>query len=162
MNYEEQTNILHNERPNLIKYLKKIGCSYQNAEDIIQSLHLKILEKKYNINDRNYFYNADKHRYFDLVKKRKHEKLTSNNFVFESIEAEKKHNLFDNEDVILLNAISSLSNKTKVAVKMFYWHDKSRKEIAEYLGVSENRARNIIQKGKDKIKKILKEKKINE
>jgi len=161
MNHEEQTIILHNERPSLIKYLRRLGCSYQNAEDIIQNLHIKILEKRYNVNDKNYFYNAVKHRYYDLVKKRKYEKLTNNYFIFEEgIVAEKKEKY--EENTILLNAISSLSNKAKIAVKLYYWHKKTKKEIAEYLGIGESRVNNMIQKSKEKIRKYLVENKIND
>ena len=55
-----------------------------------------------------------------------------------------------------------MSNKAKIAVKLYYWHKKTKKEIAEYLGIGESRVNNMIQKSKEKIRKYLVENKIND
>ena len=54
-------------------------------------------------------------------------------------------------------AFNKLPVKTQIALRMLYWKNKSRKEIAATLGISENGAKNVIQRGKKKIKEYLRE-----
>lgn len=154
MTSEEQSLLLHSERPRIIRFLISLGCSFQNAEDIVQNMHVNLLESKYNINDNGYFYQMAKCRFIDLGKKIERTKKKEQN---KPLVAEENVVYFDEYDG-LNAAIRRLPTKAQMAIKMLYWENKSRNEIAKAIGMTENGAKNVIMRAKEKIKRYLLEK----
>ena len=157
MTKTEQSILLQNEHPKIIKYLMKMGCSYHDAEEIIQLLQEKILGGKFNVNDKNYFYLAAKHKFISFKRKRKSEILISYNSWFEEKILINDRTVDESQQFNIKEAFDKLPVKTQIALRMLYWKNKSRKEIAATLGISENDAKNVIQRGKKKIKEYLRE-----
>lgn len=157
MNPIDKLNI---ERPRLIKYLVGLGCSYHNAEDIIQNIYIRVLGGRCNVKNSYYFYTAAKHGYIDLMEKHRREILIGENSYFSNIiVADNKEWCGETNNV--LNAINTLPKRTRVAITMRYWYDKSRKEIGKELGLTDGGVKNLIQRGKKKIKQILEQEKIS-
>lgn len=144
-----------------LKYLK----DYSLAEDITMQVFEKLLNKLhlYDIlNFKNWIYSVTKNECMMLLRKKV---LT---LPFEDITDKKNGSIVDfyeelhqseNADDIkiqnLKKAIENLSDDQKSCVMMFYFENKSYKDIEESTGYSMKQIKSYIQNGKRNIKKSL-------
>lgn len=154
------------EKMNLIyKYLIKLGCSPENAEDIVQDTFYKALKYIDGIQaDKlsSWLFKVATNKYYDLCRKNnRHAHLSIDEDIFKEslrdsklvedfiLDIEKKEEILK-----VLNAISDI-NKNLLFFK--YQMDLSYREIAELLEISENTVKTYLFRAREQFKKIWRE-----
>ena len=143
------------------KYLIKLGCSQDNAEDIVQDTFYKALKYIDGIQvDKlsSWLFRVAINKYYDLCRKNsRHMHLSIDEEIF-------KESLTDNklvEDFILniekkeeiLKILNSISNIHKNLLFFKYEMGLSYKEIAELLDINENTVKTYLFRAREQFKK---------
>ena len=163
----ELINEMFQKKMNLIyKYLIKLGCSQENAEDIVQDTFYKALKYIDGIQaDKlsSWLFKVAVNKYYDLCRKsNRHIHLSLNEEIF-------KESLSDSrlvEDFILdlerkeeiLKILNSISEVNKNLLLFKYDMGLSYKEIAELLDINENTVKTYLFRARDQFKKVWREK----
>ncbi|WP_252229908.1 RNA polymerase sigma factor [Clostridium sp. ZBS15] len=150
----------------IYKYLVKLGCSKDNAEDIVQDTFytaLKYIDGIQTNKVSSWLFKVAINKYYDLCRKNNRhiylsideevfkERLVENNLVEEFIlDLERKKEI--NE---ILNSISDVHKNL-----LFFKYDMglSYKEIAELLGINENTVKTYLFRAREKFKKLWRDK----
>ena len=142
----------------LYRYLLGITGSQYDAEDLLNDLFVKIIEKKNSLlateNLKAYLYRMAANMAYDRIKKRKRQQamLEDYSFVFESKSGESA----SGEEIVELNsALNSLPDEQKEVVILKNFIEKTFKEIAEVTNVSINTAISRHGYAMKKLKSIL-------
>jgi len=163
----ELINEMFQKKMNLIyKYLIKLGCSQENAEDIVQDTFYKALKYIDGIQaDKlsSWLFKVAVNKYYDLCRKNnRHIHLSLDEDIF-------KESLSDSrlvEDFILdlerkeeiLKILNSISDTNKNLLLFKYDMGLSYKEIAELLDINENTVKTYLFRARDQFKKVWREK----
>ncbi|WP_297421720.1 RNA polymerase sigma factor [Clostridium sp.] len=157
----ELINEMFEKKMNLIyKYLVKLGCSQDNAEDIVQDTFYKALKYIDGIKADKisaWLFKVAINKYYDLCRK-------NNKRIYLNIdEGVFKDNLTDRklvEDFILdlekkdeiLQILNSISDIQKNLLLLKYDMGLSYKEIAEFLGINENTVKTYLFRAREQFK----------
>lgn len=162
MSYE-LINEIFKEKMNLIhKYLIKLGCSKDDADDIVQDTFYKALKYIDGIHADKlsaWLFKVAINKYYDLCRKNKRhfhisideeifkESLSTNNLIDDFIlDVERKKDI--------LNILNSLSEIHKNLLLLKYYMDLSYKEISELLDIKENTVKTYLFRARENFKKI--------
>lgn len=147
--------------------------SKEDVEDIVQSIFLEIWKRELlaQVRDRKKI-NAwlsiiSQNRAIDFVRKRRERLMDEGEMrSFEKLVSVEVDPAEDAEDTerweALQDAIGMLSDREKLTIELFIIYEKSYKEIADFMKVSINTVSTIIHRSKEKIRKFLKEKGLEE
>ncbi|MBD7913243.1 RNA polymerase sigma factor [Clostridium cibarium] len=154
------------EKMNLIyKYLMKLGCSSENAEDIVQDTFYKALKYMDGIDEdklSSWLFKVAINKYYDLCRKNnRHVHLSIDEEIF-------KERLTDSrlvEDFILdlekkeeiLNILNSVNDIYKNLLFFKYDMGLSYKEIGELLDINENTVKTYLFRAREQFKKLWRE-----
>ena len=148
------------------RYLIKLGCSQENAEDIVQDTFYKALKYIDGIQDdklASWLFKVAINKYYDLCRKNSRyihlniddeifkESLTDNRIVEDFIlDLEKKEEILE-----ILNSISDIHKNL-----LFFKYDMglSYKEIAEILDINENTVKTYLFRAREQFKKVWRDK----
>ena len=115
-----------------------------DAEDIVQDVFLRIIDKKPSFNDEshekswlNMFWNKNKCSIDDVQ-----EFAVSDKY---------------NTDTSVFQAVMALGEKYRVVVYMYYYEGYSTPEIADVIGKNETTIRSLLHRARNKLKDMLKE-----
>lgn len=160
-------NEMFQEKMNLIQnYLMKLGCSQENAEDIVQDTFYKALKYIDGIQADKllpWLFKVAVNKYYDLRRKNsRHIHLSIHEDIF-------KENLTDNklvEDLLLdseqkeeiLEVLNSISDIHKNLLILKYDMNLPYKEIAELLGINENTVKTYLFRAREQFKKVWRDK----
>jgi len=163
----ELINEMFQKKMNLIyKYLIKLGCSKDNAEDIVQDTFYKALKYIDGIQaDKvsSWLFKVAINKYYDLCRKNnRHVHLSIDEEIF-------KESLKDSklvEDFILdlerkeevLDILNSISDIHKSLLFFKYDMGLSYKEIAELLEINENTVKTYLFRAREQFKKLWRDK----
>ncbi|MGL4106643.1 RNA polymerase sigma factor [Clostridium sp. LP20] len=159
----ELINEMFEKKKNLIyKYLLKIGCSQDNAEDIVQDTFYKALKYIDGIDANKisaWLFKVAINNYYDMCRKNNRyihlnidedifkESLTDSKFVEDFIlDIERKEEILK-----VLNSISEIHKNL-----LFFKYDMglSYKEISEVLGINEKTVKTYIFRAREQFKKL--------
>ncbi|MDS0524687.1 RNA polymerase sigma factor [Clostridium sp. SHJSY1] len=147
------------------KYLIKLGCSEENAEDIVQDTFYKALKYIDGIQEdklSSWLFKVAINKYYDLCRKNnRHAHISLDEEIFK--ERLKENKLV--EDFILdiekkeeiLKILNSISDINKNLLFFKYEMDLSYKEIAELLEISENTVKTYLFRAREQFKKLWRE-----
>lgn len=155
------------QKMNLIyKYLVKLGCSQDNAEDIVQDTFYKALKYIDGIQADKisaWLFKVAINKYYDLCRKNnKHIHLNIDEEIFKESLTDRKLvedfilNLERKEEILqILNSISDIQKNL-----LFFKYDMglSYKEIAELLGINENTVKTYLFRAREQFKKLWRDK----
>jgi RNA polymerase sigma-70 factor (ECF subfamily) len=166
MTNNELINEMFQKKMNLIhKYLIKLGCTEENAEDIVQDTFYKALKYIDGIQaDKlsSWLFRVATNKYYDLCRKNNRyvhlsldeeifkESLTDNKLVEDFIlDIEKKEEILD-----ILNSISDIHKNL-----LFFKYDMglSYKEIGELLDINEKTVKTYLFRAREQFKKLWRE-----
>ncbi len=133
-------------------YLKNIA----DAEDAVQDVFLKIIEKMPDFNDETHE-KAWVIRTTINICKNKLKLFWNKNVDF--LNDTKELTTFDkyNEDSTVLNAVMMLPQKYRTVIHLYYYEEYSTPEIARLLNKNEVTVRSHLYRARDKLKSVLKE-----
>ncbi|MBK1812699.1 RNA polymerase sigma factor [Clostridium sp. YIM B02505] len=153
--FEQKMRLIH-------KYLIKLGCSQDNAEDIVQDTFYKALKYIDGIQaDKmsSWLFKVAINKYYDLCRKNnRHIHMSIDEDIF-------KETLHDSklvEDFILdleqkeeiLKVLNSISDIHKNLLVFKYEMGLSYKEIAELLDINENTVKTYLSRAREQFKKV--------
>lgn len=162
MSNELINEMFQNEMNLIYKYLIKLGCSPENAEDIVQDTFCKALKYIEGIQaDKlsSWLFKVAVNNYYDLCRKNnRHINLSIDEEIF-------KESLTDSklvEDFILdsekkkeiLEILNSISDIYKNLLLLKYDMGLSYKEIAELLDINENTVKTYLFRAREQFKKV--------
>ena len=133
-------------------YLKNIA----DAEDAVQDVFLKIIEKMPDFNDETHEKAWVIRTTINICKNKL--KLFWNKNV-DSLNDTKELTTSDkyNEDSTVLNAVMMLPQKYRTVIHLYYYEEYSTPEIARLLNKNEVTVRSHLHRARDKLKSVLKE-----
>jgi RNA polymerase sigma-70 factor (ECF subfamily) len=148
------------------RYLIKLGCSQENAEDIVQDTFYKAIKYIDGIQEdklSSWLFRVALNKYYDLCRKNnKHVHLSIDEDIF-------REGLSDSklvEDFILnlerkqeiLNTLNSMSDIQKNLLFFKYDLGLTYREIAELLDINENTVKTYIFRAREQFKKVWRDK----
>jgi len=134
-------------RTNIINYFKSKHYNIEDIEDAIQITLLRIINNPPPKTTKSYVIQAVQWELVKIWKKNK-------SFNFTDVGLEQKNILAKNK-IYPEDLLDGLKPRTRRALYMRYWEDASRKEIANALGIGEHGAKNVLQRGKQKLKELI-------
>jgi RNA polymerase sigma-70 factor (ECF subfamily) len=134
--------------------------SRQDAEDVLQNIFLKLLQREVPIefrkNPRAYLYKAAVNRALDVVRSRKRQNLIHDVEVLETASADESVAVADDEQRRhLLEAISQLKPTAVEILILHYEHNYSDAEIAKILGKSRGTIAVTLYRTRARLKKLM-------
>lgn len=141
------------------RYLRSLGASPQEAEDLTQETFLKVLEKPFEqISDgatRAYLRTVARHL---LVDRRRREGRRTNTQAVENIDQfwqASDHRPPDDMLDLLADCLQGLTDRARLALQLRYQDHKSRQEIAAALEIGEHGAKNLMQRAKQQLRDCI-------
>ncbi len=133
-------------------YLKNM----EDAEDTVQDVFLKIVEKMPEFNDETHEKSWIIRTTINMCKNKL--KLFWNKNVG-SIDDANEIASFDkyNEDSDVLKAVMALPQKYRVVIHLYYYEEYSTPEIAQLINKNQVTVRSLLHRGREKLKSVLKE-----
>lgn len=133
-------------------YFKNIA----DAEDVVQDVFLKIVEKMPEFNDETHEKAWIVRTTVNLCKNKL--KLFWNRNV-DSIDDIKEMSSFDkyNEGSEVLEAVMGLPEKYRMVIHLYYYEEYTTPEIAQLLNKNETTVRSLLHRAREKLKSVLKE-----
>ncbi len=127
-----------------------------DAEDIVQDVFLRIIDKKPSFNDENHEKSWLIRATINMCKNKVNLFWNKNKC---SIEDVQKFAVSDkyNTDTSVFQAVMALGEKYRVVVYMYYYEGYSTPEIAKVIGKSETTIRSLLHRARNKLKDMLKE-----
>ncbi len=136
----------------------KLAFSYMgnksDAEDIVQNVFLKLLHQNYHIHEgqeKSYILSMTANACKDLIRSRKkmsdvnYEDLPDNSTYYDLTDIEND----------LLGAVSSLPEKIRIVIHLFYYEGYSVKEIARMLKISLSAVTMRLTRGREALKNTI-------
>lgn len=123
------------------------GYKKEDVEDALQEVFLKISQKPPQKISETYIQTGVWWQLSNTLKKKHPQNFTDMGIKQEEIYGENRE--------FLKEFLFKLPARTQKAIHMRYWCNYSRKEIAEKLGIGEHGAKNILQRGKKKLKEMI-------
>lgn len=142
-------------------FIVNIVKDYQRAEDIYQDVFMCIFKNKPKIETsfKNYIYIASRNKAISHIQTEKRREYIDNKYLLDLFQDEKidvSKNLEEKESKKeVLKVIDKLEDKYKNAVYLTKIEGFSYSEVANILGTSESNIKNLVHRGKIKMKKII-------
>ena len=127
-----------------------------DAEDIVQDVFLRIIDKKPSFNDENHEKSWLIRATINMCKNKVNMFWNKNKC---SIDDVQEFAVIDkyNTDTSVFQAVMALGEKYRVVVYMYYYEGYSTPEIANVIGKSETTIRSLLHRARNKLKDMLKE-----
>lgn len=150
--YKEKSDIIY-------KYLLKIGCSNEDAKDIVQHAFFKAIENMIHLNERNvsaWLFKVSINKYYDLCRKQKRypSVVTDENIMIHLIEEDgediliKKENKQEVEEIL-----DELSPIHKNLMLLKYDVELSYSQIASMLDMKEETVKTYLYRARNDFKR---------
>lgn len=154
--------IIENFQLGIWRYLRALGCDASTADDLCQDTFLEILKRPFTVCEDKataaYLRRVAFHKFIS------HHRHYDRWVVMENIEKFEKcwikyvQDDTGNEMIkVLTECLSLLPNRAQLALKMLYHDRATRNEIAAALEITPDGAKNVLQRAKTKLKKMIEE-----
>lgn len=127
-----------------------------DAEDALQELFLRIMDKKPEFNDAKHEKLWIVRTAINICKNKINLFWNKNKCSIDDIAEIKSYDKY-NTDSDVLKAVMSLPEKYRIVVYMFYYEEYTTPEISEILHKSDTTVRSLLHRARNKLKSILKE-----
>lgn len=127
-----------------------------DAEDIVQDVFLRIIDKKPSFNDENHEKSWLIRATINMCKNKVNLFWNKNKCSIDDVQEFAVSDKY-NTDTSVFQAVMALGEKYRVVVYMYYYEGYSTPEIAEVIGKSETTIRSLLHRARNKLKDMLKE-----
>lgn len=141
----------------LYNYLRKILRNQEDAEDILQETLLAIYRKFDTIKPQaveSYLYRTAYHKALNHIKKRNTDSKYRSSIIDPELIVEKNVEVVDlgDKNLEIREAMLELGNKYSILIELKYFQNKSYREIAEILDITESAVDSRLVRAKKKLK----------
>ncbi len=145
------------------RYVYKNSGDEQQAKDVYQEAFVamwrNIKDDKFSAESETaingYLFQIAKYKWLDHVRSARYKNTTFINRELEYDEPEIEENEMQNRKIkIIMKSISNLGERCQLLMKLFYFEQKSFKEIAEIMAMDEASARNAKYRCQEQLKKM--------
>ncbi|WP_020531845.1 RNA polymerase sigma factor [Flexithrix dorotheae] len=146
--------LYHNFKMPAIKFCNSIINNWEESENLIQEVFIKIWEKKDSINPElnfnSYLFTIIRNRVYDYLKRIKRNEIIKEQYWQNVIEYQNSTEPdLKNERISLIKyAINGLTEKRKKIIHLNFEEGKSYEEIASMMNISKNTVKNQLVKAK--------------
>lgn len=127
-----------------------------DAEDIVQDVFLRIIDKKPSFNDENHEKSWLIRVTINMCKNKVNMFWNKNKCSIDDVQEFAVNDKY-NTDTSVFQAVIALGEKYRVVVYMYYYEGYSTPEIAKVIGKSETTIRSLLHRARNKLKDMLKE-----
>ena len=127
-----------------------------DAEDIVQDVFLRIIDKKPSINDENHEKSWLIRATINMCKNNVNMFWNKNKCSIDDVQEFAVSDKY-NTDTSVFQAVMALGEKYRVVVYMYYYEGYSTPEIADVIGKNETTIRSLLHRARNKLKDMLKE-----
>lgn len=127
-----------------------------DAEDIVQDVFLRIIDKKPMFNDENHEKSWLIRATINMCKNKVNMFWNKNKCSIDDVQEFAVSDKY-NTDTSVFQAVMALGEKYRVVVYMYYYEGYSTPEIAKVIGKSETTIRSLLHRARNKLKDMLKE-----
>lgn len=127
-----------------------------DAEDIVQDVFLRIIDKKPSFNDENHEKSWLIRATINMCKNKVNLFWNKNKCSIDDVQEFAVSDKY-NTDTSVFQAVMALGEKYRVVVYMYYYEWYSTPEIAKVIGKSETTIRSLLHRARNKLKDMLKE-----
>ena len=127
-----------------------------DAEDIVQDVFLRIIDKKPSFNDENHEKSWLIRATINMCKNKVNMFWNKNKCSIDDVQEFAVSDKY-NTDTSVFQAVMALGEKYRVVVYMYYYEGYSTPEIAKVIGKSETTIRSLLHRARNKLKDMLKE-----
>lgn len=127
-----------------------------DAEDIVQDVFLRIIDKKPSFNDESHEKSWLIRATINMCKNKVNMFWNKNKCSIDDVQ-EFAVSDKDNTDTSVFQAVMALGEKYRVVVYMYYYEGYSTPEIADVIGKNETTIRSLLHRARNKLKDMLKE-----
>ena len=127
-----------------------------DAEDIVQDVFLRIIDKKASFNDENHEKSWLIRATINMCKNKVNLFWNKNKCSIDDVQEFAVSDKY-NTDTSGFQAVMALGEKYRVVVYMYYYEGYSTPEIAKVIGKSETTIRSLLHRARNKLKDMLKE-----
>ncbi|MDP4178753.1 MAG: RNA polymerase sigma factor SigZ [Bacillota bacterium] len=144
----------------LLEYIMDKVQNKYDAEDIFQEVFIKVNQSFYNISDKSsiqsYIYKAAKNTIIDYYRKKREIPIGIEGDISEEfISNELSDNISKEMAYCLRNILNDLPEKYQKPIKLYDIDGKKHKEVSKQLMISISGSKTRIQRGRQKLKKML-------
>ncbi len=145
------------------RYVQKNSGDEQQAKDVYQEAFVamwrNIKDNKFSAESETaingYLFQIAKYKWLDQVRSVRYKNTTFINRDIEYDEPQIEDNEIQSRKIkIIMNSISNLGERCQMLMKLFYFEQKSFKEIAEIMAMDEASARNAKYRCQEQLKKM--------
>lgn len=127
-----------------------------DAEDIVQDVFLRIIDKKPSFNDENHEKSWLIRATINMCKNKVNLFWNKNKCSIDDVQEFAVSDKY-NTDTSVFQAVMALGEKYRVVIYMYYYEGYSTPEIADVIGKSETTIRSLLHRARNKLKDMLKE-----
>ena len=127
-----------------------------DAEDIVQDVFLRIIDKKPSFNDENHEKSWLIRATINMCKNKVNLFWNKNKCSIDDVQEFAVSDKY-NTDTSVFQAVMALGEKYRVVIYMYYYEGYSTPEIADIIGKSETTIRSLLHRARNKLKDMLKE-----
>ena len=127
-----------------------------DAEDIVQDVFLRIIDKKPSFNDENHEKSWLIRATINMCKNKVNMFWNKNKCSIDDVQEFAVSDKY-NTDTSVFQAVMALGEKYRVVVYMYYYEGYSTPEIANAIGKNETTIRSLLHRARNKLKDMLKE-----
>lgn len=127
-----------------------------DAEDIVQDVFLRIIDKKPSFNDENHEKSWLIRATINMCKNKVNMFWNKNKCSIDDVQEFAVSDKY-NTDTSVFQAVMALGEKYRVVVYMYYYEGYSTPEIADVIGKNETTIRSLLHRARNKLKDMLKE-----
>lgn len=127
-----------------------------DAEDIVQDVFLRIIDKKPSFNDENHEKSWLIRATINMCKNKVNLFWNKNKCSIDDVQEFAVSDKY-NTDTSVFQAVMALGEKYRVVIYMYYYEGYSTPEIADVIGKSETTIRSLLHRARNKLKEMLKE-----
>lgn len=127
-----------------------------DAEDIVQDVFLRIIDKKPSFNDENHEKSWLIRATINMCKNKVNMFWNKNKCSIDDVQEFAVSDKY-NTDTSVFQEVMALGEKYRVVVYMYYYEGYSTPEIADVIGKNETTIRSLLHRARNKLKDMLKE-----
>ena len=127
-----------------------------DAEDIVQDVYLRIIDKKPSFNDESHEKSWLIRATINMCKNKVNMFWNKNKCSIDDVQEFAVSDKY-NTDTSVFQAVMALGEKYRVVVYMYYYEGYSTPEIADVIGKNETTIRSLLHRARNKLKDMLKE-----
>ena len=127
-----------------------------DAEDIVQDVFLRIIDKKPSFNDESHEKSWLIRATINMCKNKVNMFWNKNKCSIDDVQEFAVSDKY-NTDTSVFQAVMALGEKYRVVVYMYYYEGYSTPEIADVIGKNETTIRSVLHRARNKLKDMLKE-----